>query len=147
MLVVDTCVLIDIADDDPEFAERSVTCVERALKGGLVVSPVTYVELASVFDGSRSLLDEFLAGLGIDASAAFDRTDRDSAFSAWARHISQRRSRRTARRPVADVLIGALALRHDGLITRNGADFQSLYPRIHIVDPIRDSNDGSRKRL
>ena len=146
MLVIDTCVLIDIADDDPEFAERSVECVARELERGLAVSPITYVELAPVFDGSRALLDEFLAGLGVEASTVFDRTDRDSAFSAWARHISQRRSRRAARRPVADVLIGALALRHDGLITRNGADFLALYPRIHIVDPTRRAELRSSKR-
>lgn len=145
MLVVDTCVLIDIADDDPAFAERSVACVARELEGGLVISPVTYVELAPVFDGSRRLLDEFLAGLGIDASTVFDGTDRATAFSAWARHISQRRSGRAARRPVADVLIGALALRHDGLITRNGGDFLALYPKIHIVDPAR-AGGRSRKR-
>jgi predicted nucleic acid-binding protein len=36
---------------------------------------------------------------------------------------------------VADVLIGALALRHDGLITRNGDDFLALYPKLRIVDP------------
>ena len=146
MLIVDTCVLIDIADDDPEFAERSLECVERRLKAGLIVSPVSYVELAPVFDGSRRLLDEFLTGLGIDASATFEHSDRNVAFSSWARHISQRRSRRVARRPVADVLIGALAMRHDGLITRNGGDFLSLYPTIHIVDPTRDKAAAVRKR-
>jgi uncharacterized protein with PIN domain len=69
MLVVDTCILIDIADDDPEFAEGSVECVASRLEEGLVISPVSYVELAPVFDGSRRLLDQFLAGLGIDPSA------------------------------------------------------------------------------
>src|SRR5689334_22453554 len=120
MLIVDTCVLIDIADDDPVFAQPSVDCVAQKLDQGLAISPVSYVELAPVFDGSRRLLDEFLAGLGIDSSAVFESTDRDHAFAAWARHISARRARRVARRPVADVLIGALAMRHDGVITRNG---------------------------
>ena len=138
MLVVDTCILIDIADDDPEFAGRSVECVAARVEQRLVVSPVSYVELAPVFDGSRRLLDQFLAGLGIDPSPAFDATDRDLAFAAWARHISARRSRRVARRPVADVLIGAMAMRHKGVITRNGADFLALYPKIRIVDPTRD---------
>jgi predicted nucleic acid-binding protein len=138
MLVVDTCVLIDIADDDPEFGERSVECVAARVEQGLLISPVSYVELAPVFEGSRRLLDQFLAGLGIDPSAAFDAAQRDTAFAAWARHISARRARRAARRPVADVLIGAMAMRHDGVITRNGADFLALYPKIRIVDPTRD---------
>ncbi len=137
MLVIDTCVLIDIADDDPDFGAGSADCVARNLQNGLVVSPVSYVELAPVFDGSRRLLDEFLAGLGVDPSAVFDQQDRDVAFSAWARHISARRARRTGRRPVADVVIGALAMRHDGLITRNGDDFKALYGKIRIIDPTR----------
>jgi predicted nucleic acid-binding protein len=135
MLVVDTCVLIDIADDDPEFGEGSAECLAQRLDEGLTVSPVTYVELAPVFDGSRRLLDEFLAGLGIDGSAIFDTADRSVAFSAWARNISERRAGKAGRRPVADVLIGALARRHDGLVTRNGADFVALYPTLRIVDP------------
>jgi len=137
MLVVDTCVLIDITEDDPEFGERSAECLAQRLNEGLTVSPVTYVELAPVFDGSRRLLDEFLAGLGIDGSAIFDMTDRHAAFSAWGRHISERRARKAGKRPVADVLIGALARRHDGLITRDGDDFLALYPKLRIVDPTK----------
>jgi predicted nucleic acid-binding protein len=135
VLVVDTCVLIDIADADPEYAEVSVRCVEEHIDGGLVISPITYVELGPVFAASRPLLDEFLDGLGIDRSAAFDLVDRDAAFASWARHISSRRARRAGKRPVADALIGALALRHDGLVTRNGDDFRSFYPKLRIVDP------------
>ena len=135
MLVVDTCVLIDIADDDPMFGERSAECLATRAEEGFTLSPVSYVELAPVFDGSRRLLDEFLAGLGVDAAAVFDQADRHAAFSAWARHISERRAGRTGRRPAADVLIGAFAMRHNGLITRNSSDFATLYPTLRIVDP------------
>jgi predicted nucleic acid-binding protein len=135
MLVVDTCILIDISEDDPEFGTGSADCLAERLREGLTISPVSYVELAPVFDGSRRRLDTFLAGLGIDESAIFDTADRQAAFSAWARHISERRARKAGKRPVADVLIGALARRHDGLITRNGGDFLTLYPKLRIVDP------------
>jgi predicted nucleic acid-binding protein len=141
MLVVDTCVLIDVSDDDPRFGAGSTDCLAEHLGEGLTISPVSYVELAPVFDSSRRLLDEFLAGLGIDTSAIFDMADRNAAFSAWARHISQRRASKASRRPVADLLIGALALRHDGLITRNGDDFLTLYPRITIVDPTKPEGE------
>jgi len=136
MLVVDTCVLIDIADDDPEFGMPSVACIDDNLDGGLVVSPVTYIELAPVFDGSRRLLEEFLDGLGVDRSATLDLASQHAAFAAWARHVSERRAGRTDRRPVADVLIGALATLHDGIITRNTDDFRALYPTLPIVDPV-----------
>lgn len=142
MVVVDTCILIDVADDDPQFGEASADCLAVRLKQGLTISPVSYVELAPVFDGSRRLLDEFLAGLGVDTTAVFDEEDRQVAFSAWARHISARRARQSGRRPVADVLIGAFAMRHDGgLITRNVEDFRSLYPRLRIIDPTAREQD------
>jgi predicted nucleic acid-binding protein len=134
MLVVDTCVLIDIADDDPDFGEASADCLARRLDRGLTVSPITYVELAPAFDGSRRLLDEFLDGLGV-GSEGWEVQDRDNAFAAWAKHVSARRARKSVRRPVADVLIGALAMRCGGLITRNGGHFTQLYPRLRIVEP------------
>ncbi len=135
MLVVDTCILIDIADDDPTYALASTECLVKHLAGGVLLSPVSYVELAPVFDGSTQLLDEFLAGVGVDASEVFTALDRVAAFRAWARHITDKRTGQTRRRPVADALIGALAVRHDGLMTRNGADFRSFYPTLRIVDP------------
>ena len=39
------------------------------------------------------------------------------------------------KRPIADVMIGAYALKHDGLITRNEDDFRSLYPTLKIFNP------------
>lgn len=135
MLVVDTCVLIDVADDDPDFGHSSVDCISDHLEQGLVVSPISYVELAPVFDRSRRLLNDFLDGLGVDRSATFDIATRDAAFSGWARHVTEKRAERAGRRPVADALIGALAVRHDGIITRNGDDFRSFYPNLVIVDP------------
>jgi predicted nucleic acid-binding protein len=62
-------------------------------------------------------------------------TDRCAAFRAWARHIAERWARKVGKRPVADMLIGALALRHNGLITRN-RDFLALNPELQIVDPM-----------
>jgi predicted nucleic acid-binding protein len=96
---------------------------------------VSYVELAPVFDGSAARLDEFLDGLGVDHTASFGLTDRRAAFSAWARHVSTKRAGKAKRRPVADALIGALAARHDGIITRNGGHFRSFYPQLTLVDP------------
>jgi hypothetical protein len=37
---------------------------------------------------------------------------------------------------VADLLIGAFASRHDGLITRNSVDFRVLYPQLQVIDPM-----------
>jgi hypothetical protein len=136
MLVVDTCVLIDIADDDPSFGRPSALCLAAHLKGDLVISPVSYVELAPVFDGATRRLDEFLDGVGVRRDELFELSDRAAAFSAWSNHISAKRAGKTSKRPVADVLIGALAMRKGGIITRNAADFRSLFPSLNIIDPM-----------
>jgi predicted nucleic acid-binding protein len=134
VLVVDTCVLVDIAEEDPTFGRASAQCLAEKLSEALAISPVSYVELAPLFDGSTRLLEEFLAGTGVQTEI-FNEADRAVAFAAWARHISRKRSGESARRPVADVLIGATATRCGGIITRNGKDFRTLYPELRIVEP------------
>lgn len=135
MLVVDTCILVDVADDDPSHGLASARCLVRYLEQGLVLSPVSYVELAPVFDGSTELLHEFLDGVGVDRFEGFTEADRVVAFRAWSRHVREKRAGTARRRPVADALIGALAVRHEGIITRNGDDFRSFYPTLRIIDP------------
>ncbi|MBN1962836.1 MAG: PIN domain-containing protein [Deltaproteobacteria bacterium] len=135
MLVVDTCVIIDIADADPTYGTLSAQCLEAHLNQGLTISPISYVELAPVFDNSTRLLDEFLDGVGIEKNEQFSIADRYVAFNAWARHIIAKRTKVTHKRPVADALIGALAIRLDGIITRNGNDFRSFYPKLLVIDP------------
>ncbi len=146
MLVVDTCVLIDIADDDPSFGRPSALCLAKHLGADLVVSPISYVELAPLFDGAPRRLDEFLDGVGVRHDERFELSDRAAAFAAWARHISAKRAGKVGKRPVADTLIGALAVRSQGIITRNGADFLSLFPGLHIIDPMQQEPPKKSKR-
>ena len=59
--VVDTCVLLDILDEIPLFAEAAAEALdEKAEKGELTVAPITYVELAPAFNGDRAMQDLFL---------------------------------------------------------------------------------------
>jgi hypothetical protein len=44
--VVNTCLLLDIGLDDPAFAERSENLVLQMSSLGVVISPVTFAELA-----------------------------------------------------------------------------------------------------
>jgi predicted nucleic acid-binding protein len=133
--VVDTCLLLDIGLDDPEFAERSENLVLQMSSSGVVISPVTFVELAPAFGGDMDALKNFLTGLGIDFEELWDGVDTENAVEAWATHILKRRTGGGLKRPVADVLIGSFALRFEGLLTRNTKDFQRLFPKLHVVEP------------
>jgi len=133
--VVDTCVLIDVLEDDPRFGEASASTLDAHQDDGLVVCPVTYVELAPAFTGNLGLQDEFLDGVGVDHRQAWTWEDTCRAHSAWHAFIERRRTGDVPRRPLVDILIGAFALRHQGLITRNVADFEAVLPQLALRSP------------
>jgi predicted nucleic acid-binding protein len=135
--VVDTSILIDVAEHDPTFGVASATILEDKLSGGLTVCPVTYVELAPVFEGRDDLQEEFLGKVGIDWTQAWTSQDTHAAFRSWNEHVRKRRSGIVAKRPIADILIGAFAQRFDGLITRNAKQFSRLFPELTLVEPKR----------
>ena len=135
MMVVDTCVIVDISDHDPVFGERSARILEEYADGGLLIAPVSYVELAPAFLGDVNRENQFLFELGIELPNGFDTSDIALAHAAWYRHILKKREGKSPRRPIADVLIGALAQANDGLITRNAKDFRALFPKLNIVVP------------
>ena len=133
--VVDTCILLDIGLDDPEFASASESLLDARLAEGLLTCPVTFIELAPAFAGQIDALEEFLLQLGVDHQESWMAADTATASSAWARHVQKRRSQQTQKRPIADVLIGAFALRHHGLLTRNAGDFRKLFPALPLIEP------------
>ncbi len=137
MWVVDTCVVLDVFENDPEFGLSSATLLENLNGEGLVVSPVTMVELAAAFNGDIAEQKRFLALAGISYSAAWTSADTETAHRAWSAYVNPRRSERVPKRPIADVLSGGFAANRTGLVTRNPKDFRRWYPKLRIKEPQR----------
>jgi hypothetical protein len=135
--VVDTCILLDVLDDDPAFGEPSASLLERLLGEGLEVCPVTFAELAPAFDGDRGLQEEFLVGVGISLPSVWRWEDTLAAHDGWARHVRRKREKSSPRRPLADILIGAHAMRRSGLATRNPRHFRPVFPDLRLAVPGR----------
>jgi hypothetical protein len=133
--VVDTCLVIDVLDDDPQFGATAAALLDRRRGDGLVVCPVTYIELAPAFLGDGARQREFLDQVGIDYSTAWAWPDTQAAHRAWGVQVQLRRTGRVPRRPVADVLIGAFAVTRQGLLTRNPSDFASVFPTLTVATP------------
>ncbi|HEV2853993.1 MAG TPA: type II toxin-antitoxin system VapC family toxin [Thermoanaerobaculia bacterium] len=133
--VVDTCVLLDVLEGDPEFGHPSALLLDSHAAEGLTVCPVTYTELAPAFEGDANLQDEFLRGVGVDFRQDWTWEDTLRAHESWNRFIQRRRARLVPKRPLADILIGAFALRHQGLITRNSEDFGAVFPELPLQVP------------
>lgn len=135
MWVVDTCVILDLFENDPQFGERSARLLERLLPDGLAVAPVTMVELSAAFGGDIIEQKRFLERAGIAHSEPWTQADTESAHRAWNGYVTARRLRASSKRPVADILIGGCAANRQGLVTRNPADFRRWFPRLAIREP------------
>jgi len=133
--VVDTSVIIDVFENDPQFGVKSAHCLADHLTRGLLICPVTYAEFGPVCRGEESVALEFLLSVGINWLEPWTWRDTARAFQLWHEHIHNKRGGRVPRRPIADVLIGAFALRFDGLITRNTEEFRRLCPALRVVQP------------
>ncbi len=49
--IVDTCVLIDVLDEDPRYGKASAVTLQELLPQGLAVSPISFIELSPAFMG------------------------------------------------------------------------------------------------
>ena len=58
--VVDTSVVVDLVTGDPLFEPASTACLQAHLGDGLVISPVTFVELGPSFSGDDAAAEAFL---------------------------------------------------------------------------------------
>lgn len=58
--VVDTSVVVDLVTGDPVFEPVSTACLQAHLGDGLVISPVTFVELGPSFSGDVDAAATFL---------------------------------------------------------------------------------------
>lgn len=133
--VVDTCVIIDVLCGDGAFSTKSADALDAKRGDGLAIAPITYVELAPSFGGDANEQDVVLAGLGINVDFGGSRGTVLEAHRAWYEHVQRKRAGAVAKRPIADVLIGAYAMQNGGLITRNETDFRLLYPNLAIFNP------------
>ena len=133
--VVDTCLLIDVAEADPVFGMASAKLLDLKRAEALTICPVTYVELAPVFNGDQTAQKEFLFNLGVTWPEAWTQADTEEAHRAWHRYVTARRATMAPKRPLADILIGAFASRCDGILTRNEGDFRQVLPSLVIAVP------------
>jgi len=132
--VVDSCILLDVAENDPAFGIASARLLDRLSADGLLACPVSIVEIAPQFGGNLGDCRRFLSGCGISDLVAWTWQDTESSFEGWNRYVAMKKAG-GRKRPVAALLIGGFAVRFQGLVTRNRAHFAPYYPRLEIVSP------------
>lgn len=120
---------------DPVYGPLSAGCLSAHSSTGLLICPITLVELAPAFRGDAKAARVWLESMGIATTEPWIDADTLLAHEIWHAHILRKRSGLTTKRPVADVLIGAFASRFDGIITRNPSDFLNMNPAPKVVVP------------
>jgi len=131
-LMVDSNVILDVATEDPSWAEWSAGKLEElAERYPLVINPIIYSEVSVGYERIEDLeaaLPEHL----------FRREPLpwEAAFLAGKCFLAYRRADGTRRSPLPDFYIGAhAAVSGYGLLTRDGRRYQKYLPKLKLFSP------------
>lgn len=133
--VVDTSVVLDLVTSDPQFEPASTLCLQSRMADGLVVCPVSFIELGPAFAGDDMAAEAFLNAAGMETGEPWTFRDTATAHRLWNDFQVRRRQTSVGKRPVADVMIASFAARFQGIITRNGSDFRDISPALALIEP------------
>ncbi len=135
MTLVDTNVLLDLAQSDPVWADWSQRQLEVvAVRGPLLLNPIVYAELGASYP-TLEALDSFVETLGLEWSDV----PREALFLASKAHMDYRPARRSSRTGVLpDFFIGAHALVMGvPLLTRDRRRYETSFPALALIAPDR----------
>lgn len=133
MVLVDTNVLLDVLQDDPQWADWSQGQLEAAsLTGSLAINAVIYSELSMAF----ARIEELEAVLS-DASLGVETIPREALFLAGKAFLMYRRSRKGTKQGVLpDFYIGAhAAVSGLPILTRDVSRYRSYFPTVKLIAP------------
>jgi predicted nucleic acid-binding protein len=130
--LVDSNVLVDVFNDDPQWEEWSAAQIDSARRtGSLVVNPLIYAEVCGGYPTQRQT-DQALT------TFVFRRENLpwEAAFNASRAFIAYRRSGGMKRSPLPDFYIGAHAeVRGYALLTRDPGRYRAYFPTLKIIAP------------
>ncbi|MBW9064471.1 type II toxin-antitoxin system VapC family toxin [Rhizobium herbae] len=134
MTLIDTNVLLDVATDDPDWADWSIEQLEAAaLRGPLLINDVVYAELAVRYERIERL-EAFLAEAGLDMAAM----PRSSLFLAGKVFQKYRKAGGSRAGVLPDLFIGAhAAVDQLDLLTRDTARYRTYFPTVRLITPDR----------
>lgn len=132
MLLVDTNVLVDVLQDDPQWADWSIGQLRAQSKvHELAINPITYAEMSLSFSTLESL-DDVVDSLGL----SMRDMPRPALFLAAKAFAQYRRRGGSKNQVLPDFLIGAhAAVEGWQLLTRDASRFRTYFPRLQVISP------------
>lgn len=132
MVIVDTNVLLDVVDDDPDWADWS----QQQLRGQsqvheLLINPVIYTELSMSYRDIAAL-DRMVEQLRLK----FVEIPKPALFLAGKAFLKYRQAGGSRPAVLPDFFIGAHAAVLDcAILTRDERRYRNYYPRVPLIIP------------
>ena len=132
MLLVDTNVLVDVLQNDPQWADWSIAQLRAQSKlHALAINPVIYAEMSLSFS-TLEALDDVVQTLALDLR----EIPRPALFLAAKAFAQYRRRGGSKAQVLPDFFIGAhAAVEGWPLLTRDASRFRTYFPTLEVMAP------------
>lgn len=132
MILVDTNVLVDVFQNDAEWADWSIAQLRtQARIHELAINAVVYAELSAAFERYEEL-DRAVSGLGL----VLLEIPRPALFLAGKAFVRYRRAGGSKSKVLPDFLIGAhAAVEKMPVLTRDVRPYRRWFPGVTLVSP------------
>ena len=132
MVLVDTNVLVDVLQDDPQWAEWSIGQLRAQSQiHALAINPIVYAELSLSFSTVEAL-DRVVARMEL----VLHEAPRPALFLAGKAYAQYRRRDGVKTQVSPDFIVGAhAAVLGWPLLTRDAARYRSYFPTLQVIAP------------
>jgi predicted nucleic acid-binding protein len=133
MILVDTNVLVDVLEDDPQWPEWSVAQLRAHSKiHELGINAIVYAELSLAFERLEEL-DDAVIRLGLKLL----EIPRPALFLAGRAFLTYRKAGGTRSNVLADFFIGAhAAVAGVAILTRDARRYTTYFPAVKLLLPV-----------
>ena len=132
MLLVDTNVLVDVVDDDPDWADWSVNQLQSLSQvHALAINAIIYAELSVTFSTAEAL-DQTVSDLDLKMM----ELPKPALFLAGKAYVRYRRAGGQKSNVLPDFFIGAhAAVSGLPILTRDVRRYRSYFPTVQLIAP------------
>ena len=136
MLLVDTNVLVDVLQNEPQWADWSIAQLRAQAKlHALAINPVIYAEMSLSFS-TLEALDDVVLTMALELR----EIPRPALFLAARAYVLYRRRGGSKGHVLPDFFIGAhAAVEGWPLLTRDASRFKTYFPTLDVVAPSVDT--------
>lgn len=129
---VDSCVLLDLFTNDPNWAEWSESVLEKySQTNTLYINSIVYTEVSIGFEKIEEV-ETAISALGVKVI----EMPREALFLTGKAFLKYRRKKGTKKSPLPDFFIGAHSTVSEfNLITRDLAKYKTYFPQVKLIHP------------